>query len=299
MNTETLYLNLLQNLPMGAYYVDRHRKICFWNRAAEQITGYSANEIKGIHCQNSSLSHIDLDGKPLCRVDCPLYATLMDGKERQDRVLLHHKDGHLILLHVHIAPVWEQGVIVGAVEYFTQDTAQIFDDDVIGRLSSVAMQDSLTKLPNRRYLESFLSFSLAEYRCNASLFAVLFADIDNFSTVNNTYGHSVGDTVLSRIADSMSHSSSSHDLLGRWGGEEFLGIYRVSSPKECMKIANALHSRVRETAIPVQNSSIFVTVSVGITLVQPGDTEQSLIERADRLMYEAKRSGKNRVVCDC
>ena len=85
METEELYLNIINNLRDGIYFVDTERRILFWNKAAEQITGYSAEEIVGKRCQDSRLNHIDEAGRPLCAVGCPLFATLGDGQQRQDR----------------------------------------------------------------------------------------------------------------------------------------------------------------------------------------------------------------------
>ena len=83
METEELYLNIINNLRDGIYFVDMERRILFWNKAAEQITGYSAEEIVGKQCQYSKLNHIDELGRPLCMIGCPLFATLGDGQQRQ------------------------------------------------------------------------------------------------------------------------------------------------------------------------------------------------------------------------
>ncbi len=295
MDKETLYFSLLQNLPMGAYYVDQNRKICFWNRAAEQITGYSAEDVEGLRCQSTPLSHIDLSGKPLCCVGCPLYATLADGKHRQERVFVHHKKGHPVLVNLNIFPILEDGRIAGAVEYFTPDTTQIFEDDIVGKLSSAAMQDALTHLPNRRYLESFLQYNLTENRRHTSPFAVLFADVDDFSKINNTYGHGAGDAVLTSVAEAMRQNIARCDLAGRWGGEEFLGVYHISSPDDCVKIAEDFCNKVRHTSIHFHDQVISTTISIGITAVRPGDSMESIVERADHLMYKAKESGKDQI----
>ena len=86
MLTEELYLNIINNLRDGIYFVDTERRILFWNKAAERITGYTADEIVGKHCPQTLLSHIDENGRPLCVVGCPLFTSLADGKQRQDRV---------------------------------------------------------------------------------------------------------------------------------------------------------------------------------------------------------------------
>ena len=295
MNAEQLYLNIINNLHDGVYFVDCNRKIIFWNKAAEEITGYRAEEIVGKPCQESHLNHIDDAGRPLCSVGCPLYATLIDGKQRIDNVFVRHKSGHRIPIVVNIFPMYEDGRIIGAIEVFTQNSPKVYDDDLVGRLSNVAMHDALTGLPNRRYLESFLEYKLNEYRRFGKMFAILFADIDNFGSFNNRFGHDVGDAVLCNIAATFKRSIRNADLVGRWGGEEYLGIYGIEKESEALIVAEKFCHMVRNTEVPYEDTPLHVTVSVGITVVRQEDTPQSIVERADALMYESKKNGKDRL----
>lgn len=297
MENEELYLTIINNLRDGIYFVDTNRKILFWNKAAEEITGYTAEEIVGKQCQNSMLNHIDEDGHPLCLIGCPLFASLGDGLQRHARVFVRHKDGYRIPIHVNIFPMVKNGRIIGAVEVFTKDSPTVYEDDLIDRLSNIAMHDPLTHLPNRRYLESFLQYKLEEFHRFGKPFAVLFADIDNFSRFNNTYGHDIGDAVLKNIADSIKRSVRRNDLIGRWGGEEYVGIYSLADPASIDLIGERFRLLVENTDIPHVSGSIHVSVSVGITSVIPDDTARTITERADTLMYRSKKSGKNRVSC--
>ncbi|MDL2317987.1 sensor domain-containing diguanylate cyclase [Eubacteriales bacterium OttesenSCG-928-A19] len=298
MQTEQLYLSIINNLRDGVYYVDTNRTILFWNKAAEEITGYAAGEIMGKQCQDSQLNHIDDEGRPLCVLGCPLFATLIDGKQRQDNVFVRHKLGHRIPIMVNISPVYEDGEIVGAIEVFTQNSPKVYEDDLVEQLSGIAMHDALTGLPNRRYLESFLEYNLNEYNRFQKRFAVLFADIDNFSGFNNEYGHELGDAVLVSIANSLKTSVRSRDLVGRWGGEEFLGIYTVTKEYDMPIIGERFRKLVENTEVTHDDTAMSITMSVGITAVRPGDTLQTIVDRADGLMFESKKKGKNRVTTD-
>jgi len=295
MNANELYLNILNNLRDGIYYVDTERRILFWNHAAEAITGYSAEEIVGLSCSRSGLNHIDEEGRPLCIVGCPLFATLSDGKQRCERVFVRHKAGYRIPLFVNIFPIRQEDKIVGAVEVFTQDSPKVYEDDLVERLSDIAMHDALTHLPNRRYLSSFLDYKLEEFRRFGRPFAVMFADIDNFSRFNNEYGHDTGDAVLTNLAESMRRSVRRSDLIGRWGGEEFVGIYAVGDAGDPPVIGEKFRLLAENTAVIRGGMPMHISVSVGITAVREGDTAGSITERADALMYESKRGGKNRV----
>lgn len=295
METEELYLNIINNLRDGIYFVDTERRILFWNKAAEQITGYSAEEIVGKRCQDSRLNHIDEAGRPLCAVGCPLFATLGDGQQRQDRVFVRHKDGYRIPIHVNIFPMRKEGRIIGAVEVFTQDSPTVYEDNLVEQLSNVAMHDQLTQLPNRRYLESFLHYKLEEFQRFGHPFAVLFADIDNFSRFNNEYGHDVGDAVLRNIAASIRRSVRRNDLVGRWGGEEYVGVYSGTNSAGISAIGEKFRQLVQNTEVISGGEQLNVSVSVGITAVRPEDTIDTLVERSDELMYRSKKEGKNRV----
>ena len=295
MNLESIYIAIISNMQDGAYFVDKNRRILFWNAAAERITGYSADEIIGKDCPSSNLNHIDEDGTPLCQVGCPLFATNIDGKQRQERVFVRHKDGHRIPLRVNIFPIRKDDEILGSIELFTQDSPTKYDDSLISHLSGIAMHDDLTGLPNRRYLESFLGYKLSQHKHYGQNFAMVFADIDDFSSFNNTYGHEAGDEVLINIANSIKANTHKDDLIGRWGGEEFVGIYTIKNEYEASIVAEKFRKAVMNTEINYRGEPLHVTVSVGTTIPTINDTAETIVARADHLMYKSKKAGKNRV----
>ncbi len=295
MQREQLYLGIINNLQDGVYFVDNSRRIQFWNKAAEEITGYKAEEVIGKQCQDTALNHIDNQGRPLCVVGCPLFASLIDGHQRIDNVLVRHKNGHRIPITVNIYPITEDGKISGAVEIFTQNSPKVYEDDLIAELSGIAMHDALTGLPNRRYLESFLNYKLNDYNRFGSRFALMFADIDNFSKFNNKYGHETGDAVLCNIGKSLKVCMRHTDLVGRWGGEEYVGIFNITKEYEATIAAEKFRQLVKNTEVLFKGEALSTSVSVGVTIVRKGDTAQSLVDRADQLMYESKQMGKDRV----
>lgn len=293
MEREQLYLAILNNLPDGLYFVDTKRRIQFWNKAAEKLTGYRAEEIVGLACQETQLNHIDEKGIPLCDGQCPLHHTMIDGEPRQAVVYLRHKDGYRIPVCVKISPMYEGGEIIGAVEIFNRPTTTIYDDNLIEELANASTHDLMTMLPNRAYTQSYLEYMYEAYKNTNNLFAVMFLDIDNFSGFNNTYGHDMGDSVLLNIAESLRKNMRKSDFVGRWGGEEFLGVFEVASLEEAEKIGEKIRILIQNTEVIHDENTVNVTVSIGITLVEPEDTPDSLIKRADELMYESKKKGKN------
>lgn len=293
MEHNSLYNTIINNLEDGVYFVDHTRRITMWNRAAERITGFSSEEVVGSHCQHNLLNHIDLEGRPLCLLGCPLFATLGDGMPRGHDVLLRHRDGHRIAVKVKILPIHEDGKVVGAVEIFTPKSEAVHDSKLVDALSDIAMTDQLTGLPNRKYMESLLRYRLQIHERFGSRFCVVFLDIDNFSVFNNTYGHNLGDEVLKSLAASFKNNLREADKMGRWGGEEFVGLFGAGNGTNLLSIAEKVRVLVENSEVRYGDENLRVTASVGATCVRYGDTPESVVQRADALMYRSKKSKKN------
>jgi len=294
------YKNILDNLPDGVYLVGLDRKITYWNRAAEKITGYSADEVVGSHCFNNVLRHVSDRGEKLCDGLCPLARTIEDGVPREQEIFLHHKDGHRVPVQVRVSPVTDDdGAITGAVEIFSDSSRQSLDLDAMDELKRLAMIDPLTGLGNRRYGEMALHTRVDELSRYGVPFGLLFIDIDKFKRINDSFGHDVGDEVLRMLARTSSGNLRAHDAIARWGGEEFVAlITHVSSPEQLLAIAEKLRALLDHSSISSGDDIIHVTISIGATMARPGDDEDSIIKRADELMYEAKKLGGNRVEGD-
>ena len=297
MEKEKLYLEIINVLKDGVYFVDQERRITFWNKAAEEITGYSSDEIVGIKCQDTNLNHIDQDGVNLCEVGCPLYATIIDGVQRTGDVFVRHKNGQRIPIKVNMFPVEEDGQIVGGVEVFLQSSPVVYDDDIFEDLSNAASTDKLTGLPNRRSLETFLEFKLSEARRFGRRFCVVFLDLDNFGSFNKSYGHDVGDAVLKAVSASVMHTIRTVDMFGRWGGEEFLGVFEVTQDHEATLISEKIRVLISKSEVDTDDkgSKAAISASIGATVVRDNDTLVTIVKRADELMQSSKKKGKNRV----
>jgi diguanylate cyclase (GGDEF)-like protein/PAS domain S-box-containing protein len=294
------YRNLLNSISDGIYVVDKERKVVFWNRGAEAITGYERSEILETHCYNGKLKHLDQMGNDLCRGKCALALTIEDGRSRQEDVFLHHRDGHRIPVSMRVSPVKDAGgAVVGAVEIFLDISSRIGDIERIEQLQKMAFLDDLTGIASRRYLEMRLKDRLAEMERYRWKFGVLLIDIDHFKPVNDTYGHAVGDRMLKMIAKTLSANTRSLDLVGRWGGEEFLALIASVDPTHLAAIGDRYRVLVERSSLPMPGGPpLRTTISLGGTLARGEDTADSLLERADSLMYRSKSSGRNRVSLD-
>src|SRR5208283_429737 len=120
-DSSSFHEKLLDGIFDGVYFVDVERKLTYWNRGAERLTGYSAGEAVGRPCYDNFLVHVDETGRALCLNGCPLHRTIGDGQAREAEVFLRHKLGHRISVYVRVAPITDQsGQIVGAVEIFSE-----------------------------------------------------------------------------------------------------------------------------------------------------------------------------------
>ncbi len=162
-------------------------------------------------------------------------------------------------------------------------------------LRSRASTDSLTGALGRRALEDAVQ---AEYKAN-NPFAVLFVDIDHFKRVNDTYGHQTGDLVLREVAITLQEGRRGSDACGRYGGEEFVMVLRQVNAQQALSAAERHRERVRGLTFDDYGGPARVTVSIGVAVfdpAKPDDTAHMLLRRADMALYEAKHSGRDRVV---
>ena len=162
-------------------------------------------------------------------------------------------------------------------------------------LLAMAYTDELTGLPNRRYLADKLSSAIKNAHHRLEPLSILLLDIDKFKQINDRFGHRVGDRVLVEFAKVLRAGSRSSDVIGRWGGEEFVYILPGS-----LASAEAQAERVRAAvaAFPfgAPEFDLRLTVSIGATELQVTDNAGDLIERADRLLYQAKGQGRDRTI---
>jgi diguanylate cyclase (GGDEF)-like protein/PAS domain S-box-containing protein len=290
------YRDVLDNLFDGVYFVDCERRITFWSKTAAKMTGYEAREVVGRRCADNILVHVDGEGKSLCEGLCSLARTIEDGEPREADIFLHHRKGHRMPVAVRVAPIRDaEGRITGAVEVFSDNSRRLAEVQELDRLKKLALVDPMTEVRNRSFMEISLQSVLKEVDRYSWPTGLLFVDIDRFKSVNDSYGHEAGDQILKAVAQTLLQGVRAFDIVGRWGGEEFVLIIRNITEKNLAKLAEKLRALVAKSFITLAACQIGVTVSIGATTFLPEDTVESLISRADALMYRSKVGGRNRV----
>jgi diguanylate cyclase (GGDEF)-like protein/PAS domain S-box-containing protein len=287
---------IIDNLSTGLYIVDKDMKILFWNKAAEDISGFTSQEMLGCLCSGNRLNHVDANGTHLCGGLCPLAGSIRDGHSRDADVYMHHKDGHRIPVHVRTSSITNhKNAEVCGIELFSDISNQSATTLRVQELEKLALIDKLTQLANRHYIEKELLLRFDEKKRSDIPFGILFADIDHFKNFNDTYGHDIGDEVLSYVAGTFIANTRTYDIFGRWGGEEFIGIIRNITENDLEVMGNTLRMLVENSFIISNGLKINVTISMGATMVRDDDSIDSLIKRADALMYQSKNQGRNRL----
>lgn len=175
-----------------------------------------------------------------------------------------------------------------------QQTAEARETQKLRRSAEL---DALTGMLNRNAIDLALSHAFIEAHKNDRPLAVLFVDVDRFKLVNDTYGHACGDQCLRHLADVLSRALRPGDLLGRYGGEEFLVLLPAPGDDQAREIGERIRLQIEESAVEWQDQKVKLTVSVGVaTRLVHEQTPTQALERADRALYSAKNEGRNRVV---
>lgn len=295
------YKALLDNLFEGIYVIDLERRITFWNAAAEELTGYKAEEVIGKPCREKVLMHVDDRGNNLCEVKlCPAAKAIAENQQSQGELYLHHRDGHRIPVKTRISPIRDsKGRVIGAIEMFSDNSSNLAARQKMEELQHLALLDTLTNVGNRRYAEKSLAVRFDELRRGGWAFGILFMDIDHFKEINDRFGHDVGDRILVMVAKTVSNAVRSVDIVCRWGGEEFLAlISNAKQAKELRTIAEKCRTLVESSSLETDQGTVKVTLSIGGTLGRPEETAETIIKRADDLMYHSKHNGRNLVTVD-
>ena len=214
-------------------------------------------------------------------------------------VPLHVRDGSvgLVLLVGEDPAGYRAGQVEIAATLAGQGMTAYENARLFAQVERLATTDGLTRLCNRRHFFTLAIRELAMHRRRASPLTAVMLDIDHFKQINDRYGHQVGDEVIATVAQRLAATARTTDVLGRYGGEEFAIVLPDTGEEGSMVLAERLRASIGEHPIETEAGALRVTVSVGVAQLAADDMAVTdLLGRADRGLYEAKRSGRNRVV---
>jgi len=281
---------ILENIQDGIVACDAHGKISLFNRASRHLYGRTLSDPKSVHL--SELEHYSPDEiSPIPPAETPLAKALAGITLKNEEVVVFRKHTQHNLRVNGQAMYDSQGKKLGAV-ISLHDITDL--NRVKEQLRFMAYHDALTGLPNRRLFHDLLQHCLRHAQRHNEQVGVLVLDLDNFKTINDVFGHDVGDQILQEVADSLRQYLRGSDILCRWGGDEFvIALLESGHANGVEKVAVKLCEKVLERVLTTAKSRL--SVSIGIAVYPRHGTEPDLLIRnADMAMYRAKRLGRNR-----
>ncbi|WP_169357064.1 GGDEF domain-containing protein [Thermodesulfobacterium hveragerdense] len=220
---------------------------------------------------------------------CAICEAISKGEEFTGDMVLKKKDGSYLIANVKVSHVRDElGKVVETVVCFWDITLRKKLEEALYWNS---ITDPLTRLFNRRFIATVLENLKEKASESNQPFSVIMIDIDNFKRTNDLYGHDVGDEVLKVLAETLRGQLREQDLVGRWGGEEFIVVLPETDLKNAVWVAEKLRKAVEDLEIGIHRLKI--TISLGVSEYKLEEEISNLIKRADSALYLAKRSGKN------
>lgn len=289
---------LLESAAEGIFGVDVKGITTFVNPAAAALLGYQAEELVG-RPMHSLIHHHRADGSDYPVASCPMSLTLRTGVPHfVDDEVLWHKHGRAIPVEYNSTPILKNGAVVGAVITFSDISQRI---EAESKLEYQAYFDVLTGLANRRLLLDRLEQALSRSQRHQHMGGLLFLDLDNFKTINDSLGHKVGDELLCIVAERLLSAVRTEDTVARMGGDDFVILLPEvdDDPESTAKAVQEVADKCREyisRSYPVQGHELHVTSSIGIALFpMGGETADDLLKQADTAMYRAKEQGRDTI----
>ena len=199
-----------------------------------------------------------------------------------------------LLLHREGGQAFTDDELSTALEFVRLTTLHADEAVATHALRRTAEVDALTGAPNRRSIDQWLARHFSTRTPDRAL-SLLFVDIDHFKRVNDLHGHACGDHCLREVAMALRAMLRQQDVLGRYGGEEFIALLPGTGVTTARGMAERLRISVEDCEVQWQGATLRLSVSIGVATCQPQETAAALLDRADRALYAAKREGRNRV----
>jgi len=287
---------LLENMYDAVVFIDVDGRVALWNRGAERLTGITGASVCQRQWHSDLLSMTDEKGQPISNADCPVTATIGSGVQSLRRLSISGRTGQTISVDTHAIPVIaEDGTMLGAILLFHDASSETSLEQRCQSLHKQATKDALTQVANRAEFDRVHEMFVEAHQQQQVPCSLMICDLDRFKLVNDTYGHQAGDDVIKSLANQLKSSCRPGDLVARYGGEEFVVLCADCDNAAAARRADQIRLGLSQISQPKMDGRK-ATVSFGVTEIQPGDTPETMLRRADRALLLAKERGRNRVV---
>lgn len=276
------YLELSENAPVGILKCDNYGNIIFVNQAALEILGSPSIE------ETKKINMLTFSPLVRCKLSTQLKKCMLDNIHGIYEMNYESKWGKKTYIRLHIKPF---------TDHYNTNGAQLIIDDITEnkhleeKLRKLSLTDPLTNVYNRRYFIEKLEEELDRIqRQGRGTFSIALLDIDHFKSINDCFGHHAGDFILIKLTETINNQIRKIDCLARWGGEEFIILF----PHTKLEVATLLTEELRNNISKMDTSiASKITASIGVVEYCAGETVDSIIQRADNMMYEAKNAGRD------
>ncbi len=275
---------ITDSVPARISYIDRDLRFCYVNRTFEEHFQVSAEDVLGRTVREVLGDSVADTREPWH--ECVLLGEDVRFEERNETDLSESYSD------ITFVPRYESEAVVGFFSIAFDITVR---KRLEAKLKEMADTDSLTGTLNRREFAVRANLELERYRRTGKPFAFLIMDLDFFKQVNDTYGHTAGDEALRSLAETCRKTIRPYDILGRFGGEEFVILMPDTTAAGARSLAERLRATVANTHVPTAAGTVRLTVSIGCTVVRPEDSLDDLLRRSDSALYESKNTGRDKV----
>ncbi|MBN2579863.1 MAG: diguanylate cyclase [Pirellulales bacterium] len=287
---------LLENMHDAVVFIDAAGRITLWNRGAERLTGIAGTSVRG-HLWNPDLLHLaDEKGNFIGDNDCPVHTALSSGVQSLRRLTIKNRVKRPMAVNAHAIPVAaEGGEMTGAILLFHDASSETSLEQRCQSLYEKATRDPLTQVANRAEFDRVQETFVTAHKQQNAPCSLLICDMDRFKQVNDTFGHQAGDDAIKTLAGLLKNACRPGDLVARYGGEEFVMLCADCDNATAARRAEHIRKALFHTPQQRMNARP-VSASFGVTEMQPGDTPETMLRRADRALLIAKAQGRNCVV---
>jgi diguanylate cyclase (GGDEF)-like protein len=289
-------IKLLDNMYDAVVFVDAQGRIMQWNHGAERLTGIAGASIRQQQWHPDILKLSDEKDQTIVEAECPVLAAITSGVQSLRRLTIWGRNNRSVAVDSHVIPViGGDGNTQGAILMLHDASSEISLEQRCQSLADKASRDPLTQVANRAEFDRVHAMFISAHQQQQVPCALLMCDLDRFKSVNDTYGHQAGDEAIKSLASLLKGACHPGDLVARYGGEEFVMLLADCDNTTASRRADQIRLALSQVAQP-QMQGKTITVSFGVTEIQPGDTAETMLRRADRALLIAKENGRNQVV---
>ncbi len=293
---ELRYRYLFDSIQDGAFFIDSAGIINAWNDASERLTGISLESLQYQKWDPALLKMKHGDGRIVRCQDCPIMRSLSSAQEARVHVMVRGAGDSFLQIDMQIVPiVASDGYQKGTLVLMRDATSEQHLEERVNELHQQATSDPLTGVANRAEFDRRHNESIKRHTEQLTTCSLIICDIDRFKMINDEYGHQAGDEALISFANILKRSCREGDLVARYGGEEFVMVCEDCVLSQAAKIAESIRKELECTPLRELGGRC-IAASFGVTELQPGDTPETMLRRADRGLLQAKQTGRNKVV---